>query len=244
VSITVPTLLLLAALALGSCGGRRKAGLEIEYGDKGLQRLSFGGVVLEDLEEFPSDAFHIWHMQAQDAKGEVLKKPQYGWGELNSGRSWDARTHTCAYRFEWGSISARFAQEQDILKVFVNTKNNPGSGVTLDGATIYPFVLHFPKLPIGFGEANYAYLAVNPSDPTPVAKVGNMSVGVIAETGGKPLYRGFEPTGSGPNYTVIVSSTPMDSLAASYPRLGRPVAPGAEDSFEVSIHFEQLGTEQ
>ena len=120
-------------------------------------------------------------------------------------------------------------------------KNNADSGIIFKGATIYPFVLHFPELPKGFDDASYEHLAVNAGDPVPIADFGASQVSVIADGGSKPLYHGFEPAGGGNGFFPVISSTAMDSMSTAYPKLDRPVGPGASDSFTVSLRF--AGTE-
>ena len=228
-----------ALVALTGCGGKggNQSGLRITYGENGIQQLTFNDVMLEDLERYPTDAFHIWHMKAMDAQGKSLTKEQYGWGENNNGRSWNAATHTWRYPFTWGSISLQFVQEGNTLDMNVVEKNDADSGITFQGATIYPFVLHFPSVPSGFGNAEYQHVAVNVSDPNPVADFGQSQVTAAVSAGSKPLYYGFEPAGGGTNYFPIMSSTAMDSLAASVVHVDRPVPAGSSDTFTVSLRF-------
>lgn len=103
-------------------------------------------------------------------------------------------------------------------------------------------MLRFPELPKGFGDASYEHLAVNAGDPVPVADFGASQVSVIADGGPKPLYHGFEPAGGGNGFFPVISSTAMDSMSAAYPKLDRPVSPGASDAFTVSLRF--AGIEQ
>jgi hypothetical protein len=241
-----PLPLVAALLLLAGCSSAPKEkGLHVVYGEKGLEQLRYNGVVLEDLNANPGDAFHIWHMKATDAQGKVLGDGQYGWGENNSGRTWDPQTHTWTYKFTWGSIAVQFAQSRDTLDMNVTEKNNADSGITFDGATIYPFVLRFPQLPAGFGDASFAHLALTKgSGPDPVADFGDGKVTATVVGKLKPLYYGFEPAKNGPNYFPIISSTAMDSQPPSMPRLDRPVAPGKEDSFTVSLKFSGGSSEQ
>lgn len=239
-AVTLATLVVAALFSAGCGRSVHESGLKILYGANGIQELSFDGVVLEDLAQFPADAFHIWHLKATDAHGKIVTKPQYGWGEVNSGRTWDAATHSWNYAFAWGSIKTQFVQKQNVLTIAVTETNKPDSGITLGGAAIYPLVLHLPELPSGFGDPSYEHLAVNASDPAPTAEFGQIRVTITAETCGKPLYRGFEPAGNGNNFTPILGSTAMDSVAANYPRLDRPVAAGQSDSFSISLHFAKI----
>src|SRR3954452_25531937 len=102
----------------------RAAGLEVAFDGTGLQQIRYNGVVLEDLSQNPSDAFHIWHMKSTDLQGNTLGAGQYGWGEANNGRSWNPATHTWTYSFAWGSISVRFSQSGDTLNMDVTETNN------------------------------------------------------------------------------------------------------------------------
>ena len=240
----LPILSLAAAITgaflLASCSGGKaqETGLRVEYGSNGIQRLSYNGVVLEDLDQHPSDTFHIWHMKATDAAGKVAKDGQYGWGELNNGHTWDAATHSWKYSFSWGTISVQFSQAGNTLNMNVTETNNPGSPVTFDGATIYPFVLHFPQLPNGFGDAKYAQLSPNlPGSPAPVADFGHGQVTSVVTSGSKPLYHGFEPAGAEFNYFPVISGTSMDSQAPSLPHIDRPLAAGQTDSYTVALQF-------
>ena len=63
--------------------------LKVTYGANGVQVISYGGVLLEDLGKYPSDAFHIWHMKMTDLQGNVISGGQSVWGENKKRRAWD-----------------------------------------------------------------------------------------------------------------------------------------------------------
>ncbi len=250
-SLNYICLLLLAAgvVLFTGCSASKPGSkkLEIQYGARGLEQLSYGGVVLEDLEQNPGDVFHIWHMNAIDSTGKRMTGRQYEWGEVNTARTWDAAKHTWKYFFEWGSISVEFAQAGDTLNMNVTEVNNANSNVTFNGATIYPMVLHFPRLPANFKDVKFAQLSSN-TDKDPgtnkviVADFGEGQVASLVPGPMKPLYHGFDPAGAGFNYVPIISSTSMDSMASFFPRIDRPVAPGKEDRFTVSLRFAPSGS--
>src|SRR5438270_687232 len=106
-------LVLVSGMLSDSCYAKPR--LEVSFGINGLQRLSYDDVVLEDVAQNPSDAFHIWHMKTTTMDGSVLNAGQYGWGESNKGRQWDASTHTWTYLFTWGSIRLQYLQSGDNL---------------------------------------------------------------------------------------------------------------------------------
>ena len=52
--------------------------LSVGFGPGGLQKLSYGTVLLEDTGSYPADAFRIGHMKVTDLHGNTL--PADGWG--------------------------------------------------------------------------------------------------------------------------------------------------------------------
>lgn len=218
-------------------------GLQVTYNDNGLAQLSYNGSVLADTVRHPSDAFHIWHMKATDLQGNDLKGGQFDWGEVNQGRQWDVATRTWTYRFVWGSIKVQFQQVGDTLNMNVVQTNSANSGIVFNGATIYPFVLRFPRLPKGFTDPSWEQLAFNTTGPSvTIADFGSGLLAAVATDPAKPLYSGFEPAGGGNNYFPIISSTAIDGMASFFPRNDRPIAPGETDSFTVSLRFAPSGT--
>ena len=219
-----------------------QAQLNVTYGANGLQQLVFGGITLEDLNAFPGDTFQIWHMKMTDLQGKVVTTGQYGWGENNSGRTWDAASRTFTYRFVWGSISVGFVQNGNNLDLNVTEKNNANSGMVLNGADIFPFVLHFPQLPTGFFDASYPQVAFNTTGPgVTKADYADGQVLAVVPDASKPLYSGFWPAGNN-SYRPILGSTTPDGLATFQPHNDRPVQPGQSDSFTVSLRFAASGT--
>lgn len=240
----IVAVLILAGVALSF--SRRTAAqgdLQVNYGSHGVQQLSYLGVVLADLNSYPADAFHIFHMKATDLHGKVLSGGQYGWGETNLGHSWDADTQTMRYTFSWGSISVQYVQAGSTLNLNVTEVNLPDSGIIFDGASIYPLTLHMPALPAGFTDASYSQLSFNTTGPSVLAAdYGSGEVVTVAPDPAKPLYTGFQPAGNGVSYTTVISGTTPDSLATFLPHLDRPVAPGHTDAFTVSLRFAPSGT--
>ncbi|MGI4980040.1 MAG: hypothetical protein ACRYHB_06535, partial [Janthinobacterium lividum] len=216
--------------------------LTVSFGSAGLQQLSYNGTVLENTQTFSADAFHIWHMKATDLQGNLL--PNYGWGESNNGRRWDAAAHAWTYQFAWGSITTQFVQNGDTLDIVTTEVNRANSGVILDGAAIYALALHFPALPAGFTNASYPQVQFNTTAPSAMlADFGAGEVAAIVPDATKPLYSAFWPTGGGsPIYSALVSSTMPDGLATFQPHNDRPVQPGQTDTFTLSLRFAPSGT--
>ena len=234
---------LLFAIAFVPSCGYLQGQLSVTYGASGIQSLSYDAKPLEDLAASPSDAFHIWHMKLTDMTGNLLSGSSYGWGETNIGKSWNTATKSWTYLFVWGSVTVQFAQSGDTLNMMVTESNNANSNVILDGASIYPFVLHFPQLPAGFTNQGYPQLAFNTTGPSvTLANFGASEVAAIVPNANKPLYSGFLPAGGSNCYTAFISSTTPDGLATFQPQNDRPVQPGQTDSFTVSLRFAPSGT--
>lgn len=222
---------------------RAATGLVVTYAPNGIEQVLYNGVVLEDLNQFPSDAFHIWHMKATDLKGNLMTDGPYDWGESNLGRSWNAVNHTWTYQFPWGHIAVEFANAADKLDMTVTTVNHPSSGIIFDGANIYPFVLHFPQLPRGFANPSYEQLAFNTTAPSVIlADFGSGEVAAVNPGAYKPVYSGYQPTSPADAYFPIMSGTSIDGMATFFPHNDRPVTPGQTDVFTISLRFASSGT--
>ncbi len=235
---TVRVVLLLTLLPAFRAAAFAQDGLDVRFGTNGLERLSYNGLVLEDVKATPADAFHIWHMRCTDLAGKPRTDGAYGWGEAAAGRRWDAASHSWTYTYPWGSMRVAYLQHGDALDLLVTTSNAADSGIIFDGASLYPLALHFPVLPTGFGSAAYPQLAYNTIGPSvTVANYGKGQVIAVSPDAGKPLYTGFFPTGNGTAYTAFLSGTVPDGLATFQPHNERPVRPGQTDAYRLSLRF-------
>ena len=220
-----------------------ESALQVIYGAKGIEKLSFNGVVLQDLSSNPAGAFHIWHMKVTDQSGNVLHGSQYDWGENNNGKSWDIASHTWVYRFNWGSISLQYVQSGNTLNMNVTARNLADSKIIFDGAAIYPLVLQFPSLPRNFKDLSYQQLAFNTSAPSvTLADYGQGEVAAVYPSAAKPLYSGFAPAEPKGAYTTIISGTSLDGMPTFFPRNDRPLGAGQTDTYTVSLRFARAGT--
>ena len=214
--------------------------LSLTYGAKGVQTLSFGSTVLEDVGANPADLFHIWHMRSTDLLGNVVSSGEYGWGESNNGESWNAATNTETYVFAWGTVSTQFVQSGNILNLIVTETNNAGSGIVFDGAEIYPFALHFPQDPGGFfGYTQYAITTLEPG--VSVADFGTGVVTSVIPNEAIAMYGGWKAAGTN-TYTPLMSTTAPDGLATFLPSNNVPVQPGSSFTYTVSLRFTPEGT--
>src|SRR6202012_4607549 len=129
------------------------------------------------------------------------------------------------------------------LDIEVTETNRAGSGVILNGASIYALGLHFPTLPLGFTNPDNPHLCDGVSGPSVL--VADYASGVVALTtqdSRKPIYTGFLPDSKLQSYSVVISSTPPDGLATFQPHHERPVRPGETDQFKVNLKFAAANT--
>jgi hypothetical protein len=230
----------LTAMLLLIAGLPATAQLVVTYGSKGVQTISYGGIVLEDISAFPSDAFHIWHMLSTDLEGNVLNTSQTTWGETNSGETWNPASSTETYTFYWGSIATQFVQSGNTLNLVVTETNNSGSGLIFDGAEIYPFLLHFPQDPAGF--TGYTQVVNTTRQPgISVADFGSGVVTSVVPDESTAVYAGWKAEGSA-TYAPIMTTTLPDSLAAFVPVVNQPLQPGASLTYTISLRFTPEGT--
>jgi hypothetical protein len=214
--------------------------LQLTFGAKGLQTLSYQGQTLEDVTVNPADSFHIWHMKATGLDGSPLSGGQDGWGEVNNGESWNPSTQTETYTFDWGSISVRFVQRGDNLDLVVTEKNNIGSSIIFDGAEIYPFALHFPTDPLNFN--GYSQFLITSTGPgVSAADYGTGVVTSVLPDESVPMYVGWKSAGFN-TYTPLMAGTTPDGLPSFLPHSDRPLMPGATLTYSLSLRFTPKGT--
>ncbi len=217
-----------------------QTGLQVTYGSKGVQTLTYGGTVLENVGANGSDSFHIWHMKSTDLNGNPISSGQYGWGESNNGTNWNAQTQTETYNFSWGSIATRFVQNGDNLDMIVTETNNAGSGILFDGAEIFPFALHFPSDPAKFnGYTQYSITTTGPG--VSVADYGSGVVTSVIPNEAQATYGGWLTQGNN-TYAPLMTTTAPDGLATFLPRNDLPVQPGSSLTYTVSLRFTPEGT--
>ncbi len=209
------------------------SGLQIVYGAQGVERVTFNGQTLADAGRWPKDQFHIWHMRLLDQAGRELKGKDYVWGENNLGRVWDPATKSWTYSFGWGEIKTTYVQHGDSLDVMVTTKNRAGSGVSFDGATVYPLTLHGSKTGLPPGRSRWSDGVQEPGILS--ADLGTGQVVMVAPAANKPLWIGLQAGRDG-EVAAVVSGTVPDGLKAEGDA-SRLVNPGETGSLKISLRF-------
>ena len=217
------------ALLAASSSCFAEPALNVQFGSNGLERITFAGQVLEDTTRWPDDALHVWHMKCFDtATGHIRQDGEYGWGENNRGRTWDVATHTATYSFVWGSLQVQYVQQDDTLLMHIREINRAGSGVVLDGASVYPVTLHLP--------AGARADSIADGRESPTVAIASWPAGSALVSSPDAIYAGFQAGKEG-SEAVIASSTGPDALPEAAALPGRPVRPGQTDSFTVSLRL-------
>ncbi len=226
-------------LSLAAADASAAGNLQVTYSSRGVQKLTYNGTVLQDVNQNPSQAFHIWHMKAENAAG-ILTGGDYGWGELCS-KAWNSPTTTMTYSCSWGKIATAFTQSGNVLTISVAISNNTNSGITFDGASIYPLSFQFPANPVGLTRGSP--LQDNMSGPgVSVADFGTGEVALVNNAATQPLYTGWQAAAGVNAYSAMVSSTSPDSLALFLPRYDRKVAPGTTAAYSIALRFGPEGS--
>ena len=231
-----PAVALALLLARPAEGQRASSeGLEVSFGQQGLEKLSYGGEVLMDGGTHPDDRLHIWHIKTTDRAGKPRTDGPYGWGETNQGRAWDPATKTWTYTFQWGTIAVRYKQAGDAMDIIVTETNRAGSGVLLHGATIYPVTLR--------PHSDASGAAITDAVEMPgitIARWASAEVAAVTPDARAELWSGFEQHGSA--LSAIVSATVPDSLPPSAARKEQVIRPGESSTFLFSLRFSRRDT--
>ncbi len=217
---------LLALLWLPAGWGQE---VQLHFGADGLDRLLWHGQVLSDTARWPDDRLHIWHMRCVDAEtGRVRTDGEYGWGENNRGRAWDLATKTWTYTFVWGSLRVQYVPHAEALEVRLTEANRAGSGVVLDGASVYPVSLHPSDATLPEG------LQDGVEQPVEAALLWPQGSATVASA--DALYGGFE-AGKDGSYAMLASTTAPDALPGAAGTRSDGVRPGSTATFAVSLRF-------
>jgi hypothetical protein len=227
--LTLLGLLFLAGMATGQAPASH---LEVHFGPRGLETLAWNGQLLEDTKRWTADVLHVWHMQSFDDHGKPLTTGEYGWGENNKGRTWDAESRTWTYLYEWGSIRVAYEQHGDTLDLHVTATNRAGSGVVFDGASIFPLTLHLPP------SSDNSTQISDGVDAPGITQLGwgENQLAIVVPDESRPLYSGYQ-AGSDHTAQIILSGTRPDALPHLQGAIGRSLKPGETDSFVVSLRF-------
>ena len=219
------------------------AHLQVEYGPYGIQRLSFAGQILLDADREPDAAFHIWHMSLTDLAGLPAKGGEFGWGENNRGRAWDAATRTWLYSYVWGEIRTQYVQHGDTLDLLITVSNRAGSGAIYRGATIYPLTLANPERTKP-NPASPASWVDGVNQPDVITTTLGKSQAVLSSANEKqPVWLGSQTTKDGGVAMIVSGALPDGVRASEAPASSLTIAPGQSASTHIFFRFAAAGSD-
>ncbi len=216
-----------------------RTGLQVTFGDTGIQKITFGDYTLLDLSVNPWDGFAVGDYMIQHADGTTAHVS----GALNFHSSFDLATTTVTWQYAWGAVSCQYVVSDDQIQINVHVVNNSPTD-TLVGVNVIPFIIQFPEFPDGFQAC--PYVGMNVDGPTVFkAAYGQDAVVFANEQIGKPLLSGLfstNETATTRRWQVWVGSLPESWFPGGWSGLSRPVPPGGSDTYNVSLRFGDKAT--
>ena len=211
--------------------------LQTQFDERGLVRLSYNGQTLTDVNANGGEAFSVGDVHFLGADGTLAKRNA---GEAR--RAWDEKSKTLTLAYDWGRVSCRYQTLNDRLNLDI-TVTNEGQGA-FAGVNLFPLVVKFQGFPRGF-DANTPHVNFNLDGPTvQSADFGAGELTVVNRQVEKPLSVGFtttSETGRTFRYNIYVGSAPLWYQPNNWPRFTRPIAPGASDTYQISLRFAPKG---
>jgi hypothetical protein len=211
-------------------------GLKVEFGPRGVKRLTFNGITLVDTVAHPEDGLSVEAYEVPNPDGTTKEVFIGDSGTTTVDPSENSITRT----FAWGSVKVYYTQEGDRLRIGVvvtNTSDQPVAGVH-----VFPMAVRFPAFPVGWnGETPWA--GFNSDGPTAIAADFGAGKLVLAnEDVHEPLYVGMitgPETAATRRFRLWVASSDLSYQPPSWPRFDRPIGPGETDAYTVSLRFGQ-----
>ena len=208
-------------------------GLHTEFGARGLLQLSYNGATLLDVSQNGGEAFSIGDIKVKEADGKVH--------DLKSApprRSWDGARKTLVFDYDWGRVSCHYKPQNDRLDLDITLENR--STQTLAGANIFPLALHFGGFPSGY-DGTTPHVGFGSDGPTVErADFGAGTLAVVNRDVQQTLAVGLltsNDTARSFRYSLYVGSAPLWYQPDNWPRFTRPIAPGARDTYQISLRF-------
>ncbi|BDI32086.1 hypothetical protein CCAX7_41370 [Capsulimonas corticalis] len=229
---------------MGVIAGHASAqGLQVTYGNQGLATLVYNGVTLADTNANGQDAFAVYEYERKAANGTVTDKYSWDGGYTTS---WNASTKTLTLTYDWGTVKCIYTQPTSTRLNLAITVTNTTAGDTINGLAVSPLYVRFPNFPIGY-DANTPHVGYNSDGPNvQVADYGTGAMALCNDDVVKNLYNGFftisPDTANYKRYEIWTGSMPLSFQPPNYPKFYRPIAPGASDTYNISLRFGATGS--
>lgn len=222
---------LAAGLGLMAAEPATAPALRVEFGGQGITALNYAGI------DFLGDgAFRVTGATLEGWDG-ARTQADTGKGTLES----DAAKQLLRWQYPWGTVTCEYTVAADRLTLSIGVRN---TGTTiLRGVSLQPLELTFPQAPKGWIE-HFPVLGHNLGGPTiNLADVGKAVLAVCNDDVTRPLLVGFPGRKSLTRRGLGVFSANIGWLTPLLdPYLDRPVYPGQEDHYRVSLRFGPAGS--
>ncbi len=158
--------------------------------------------------------------------------------------TYDPAAHRLTQTYPWGTVACRYVPAGSRLNLAVSVTDT--SPQTLQQLTLQLLAIRFPAMPKDW-VPNYVYVGSNTGDPTVItAHYGSGALAVCNEdVAGKPLLVGFPGRADFTSRPIVVS-TAKGWVLSPYldPYIARPIAPGATDTYHLSLRFGASGSSE
>jgi hypothetical protein len=201
--------------------------LQLQWGVSGLTSLHYLGAEFLARGDFLVNGVHF-----TDSKGLVTQGNTHGHSVGNPA------TQTESLTFDWGAVQIRYRTQADRLMLAIDVVNETKS--ILDSLSFDALALQLPSAPKQF-ERKLPMLGTNIGGPTllPLDFVHG-SIVLTNDDVKRPLLLGLPWSLNPPAMTVFpvrINTGREGMYPDSLPTIDRPIAPGAKDSFQISLRF-------
>lgn len=214
-------------LCAPGCYAQKDSGaLSIKLSSSGLSSLNYQGVNYLGSGEFRLNAVKL-----QTPSG-VVSGSVSGTCAMNHG----AAQWNCSY--PWGAITVHYGASGSRLALTIVTKNN--SSNPIEGLFLEPLAIRLPVKPSEY-DGNTPILADNIGEPAVLKLTFGANALVLADEEPLPLMIGFPFAADRPRSMTLFPLRINTGREATYPdslpAINRPIAPGASDTYRVSLRF-------
>ncbi|HUA58245.1 MAG TPA: Ig-like domain-containing protein [Verrucomicrobiae bacterium] len=218
--------------AIASIGVLAAQSVTTGFGNNGLTSLTYNGI-----QYLSSGTFFINQVILTDSSGNSSNGSVTGTTTVNASQGQVTQT------YPWGTVQLQYTPAGNRLNLAITTTNTTPQTIT--GLFYNVFNLQFPS-------AVQEYDGVDPmvdsniGAPTALSMTSTAGVMVLANDDvSKPLMAGFPWSLNSPANTVfpLRVNTNQDPMYPTFwPFINRPIAPGASDTYHLSLRFGPAGS--
>jgi len=199
----------------------------LTFGPGGLASLRYRGVQFLEYGDL-----RVSHVVLRETTGRTFAAPAEAPLQV------DAAVRTVTRKYPWGEVEARFTPKPGRLNIAMTVRNR--SPHVIQDASYEPLALHFPARVTEYDGAT-PLVGHNDGDPTVISMSWPSGKLVLANDDvERPLISGFpwaldKPANATFPVRICIGRDPM--LPDVLPNIDRPIAPGASDTYNLSLRF-------